>query len=113
MSGPILKGIEETYEVKRSPLAEGLWGALKGGVVGVPAGAVIAHLAGGSGAAGGFIGGLLSAAAFGAGHAMAQDIENKEKESDLRVHLENLKHREPFFYMPPRSLFERAVKNVR
>ena len=113
MSAPLLESIEGREELRRSPIAEGLLGALKGAMIGMPSGYAIGKLSGGSGQSGAFIGGLLAAAAFGAGHAIGQDIQNKEQESGLRVHLENLKEREPFFYMPPKPLFNRLIRDVR
>ena len=113
MKGPALTALEELHQVEKSPTQSALIGAIKGAIIGAPAGAVVSHLSGGSASAGGFIGGLLAAAAFGAANAITKDVENKEQESALRVHLENLKDREPFFYMPPKPLFERLVKHVR
>lgn len=111
--GPVTKGLEEAAVVIKSPLVEAVYGAAKGGVVGGAVGALIGQLSGGSPGKGALLTGLLAAAAFGAGKAAVQDIENKEHEAGLRVHLENLKKREPFFYMPPPRLFRKAVQNVR
>jgi hypothetical protein len=113
MKGPVTEGLEDAQIIKKSPLAEGGYNALKGALLGIPSGYAIGRLSGGSGPAGAFIGGLLAAAAFGATGAIGQDLQNKEQEAELRVHLENLKSREPFFYMPPRHLFAREVNRVR
>lgn len=111
--GPVLKGLEDAAVVVKSPVAEGIAGAAKGALLGAGLGAVAGAASGGSATKGALITALLAAAAFGAGRAVAQDIENKERESELRVHLENLKEREPFFYMPPPKLFRMAVRSVR
>lgn len=111
--GPITRTLEETQEIVKSPFLEGLSGVARGGVIGAPLGAIVGHLSGGSALKGGFAGGLLAAAAFGAANYLTKDIQNTETEAEMRVHLENLKDREPFFFMPPRPLFARAVKSVR
>ena len=111
--GILLDSIETEKRLEKSPLMEGLLQSAQGAALGAAGGALIANFSGGSPKSGAFIGSLLAAAAFGVGKAMAQDIHNKEEESELRVYLNNIKEREPFYYMPPKPLFDRAVKRVR
>ena len=111
--GIVLDTIEAEKRLEKSPFIEGLLHSAKGALLGAPTGALIAGFSGGSAKSGAFIGSLLAAAAFGVGKAMAQDLHNKEQEAELRIYLEHIKDREPFYYMPPKPLFDQAVRRVR
>lgn len=101
MKGPFLEYLEQKEKAEKSPAAQGLLGAAKGALVGAPVGAAIGLLSGRGPFLTGFIGAALLGGALGTVEAVSQDIANKEREAEMKVYLENLKNREPFFFEPP------------
>ena len=101
---PLTWTIEEDQKLIKSPFVNSLLAAAKGALVGGTVGAGANAIRGGSAgkglAAGALLGGLLA----GAAKYYEQEVSNINREAELKYHAENLKRREPFFFMPPPAM---------
>jgi hypothetical protein len=76
---------------------------LKAALMGMPIGAGIQAVRGGNVAAGAALGALIPGLLAGLAAASEQKLENLNAEGMIRYHAQNIKDREPMFFMPPRQ----------
>lgn len=98
----IPKAMDEAAAFERSPAMAGLMAGLKAALVGAPIGAGVQAMRGQSAAGGAALGALIPGLLAGLGAASAQKLENLNTEAAMRYHAQNIKDREPMFFMPPR-----------
>lgn len=99
--------IDKAVEFERSPMAEGFMAGLKAALIGAPIGAGVNALRGGGAGTGAIVGALIPGLIAGLARASTQKLENLNAEAALRYHTENIKAREPMFFMPPRQTLGR------
>lgn len=97
-------------QLRKSPAVEGFISGFKAALVGGPVAATYALLSGGKRPllAGG-LGALGAGAVVGGLAAAKQEIDNRVREAELRYHLNNMKDREPYGFLPPQPLLRRAL----
>lgn len=100
--GLINKGLDEAAAFERSPTAAGFIAGLKAALIGGPIGAGAFALKGGNPAMGALLGALIPGLVTGLSTASTQKLENLNTEAYMRYHAQNIKDREPMFFMPPR-----------
>ena len=109
------KTVDEAVAIERSPLVEGFIAGLKAALVGAPVGAAATSLAGKGALPGALAGALIPGLVAGLAAAGNQKMENLNTEAVIRYHTENIKQREPMFFMPPRQYmgkyFSRRLKD--
>ena len=94
--------IDVAAQAEKSPLVEGFVAGLKAALLGAPIGAGVQALRDKSPMTGAVIGAVIPGLLAGLARAGEQKIENLGTEAALRYHAENIKEREPYFFMPPR-----------
>lgn len=98
---PVTTTIRETKILESSPFVRGFLAGMKGAILGAPMGGFVQALRGKDPIMGAIVGGLGAALAAGGAKALTQSVENTEFEENMRYHVENMKDREPFLFMPP------------
>jgi len=101
------EAIEKTVQVERSPMVEGFVAGLKAALMGVPIGAGIQALRGKDPVTGAIVGGVVPGLLAGLTRASEQKLKNLNTEAIIRYHTQNIKEREPMFFMPPRQFLGR------
>lgn len=96
-------GIDEAVHLEKSPIAEGFVSGLKAALMGAPVGAMIQAARGKDPVAGALLGALIPGLIAGLAKGTTKKLENLNTEAALRYHAENIKNREPMFFMPPRQ----------
>jgi hypothetical protein len=114
MSNPIIPTSVREFEQEKntwekSPTVQGALGALRGAAVGAPVVGFANALRGGSPLLGGIAGALGLGILAGLYSATQQRVENIDREAGLRYYAEQLKGREPFFFMPPPRLLDKLL----
>ena len=107
--GVVPEALGETSAWTKSPFIQGFLAGMKGFMVGAPTGALVQALRGKSPLVGGIVGGLGAGLVTGIAKATHQKLENVSAEEDFRYHINQIKGREPFVFMPPPPLLRRAV----
>lgn len=97
------EGLDQAVHFEKSPLTAGFMAALKAALLGAPLGAGIQAMRGHNAAAGALVGAVVPAVIAGISAASTQKVENLNTEAVLRYHAQNIKDREPLFFMPPRQ----------
>jgi hypothetical protein len=110
--GLVSSSIGETKYLEKSPFIQGFLAGLKGALIGAPTGAAVQVLRGKSPLLGAVIGGLGAGLVSGLARASAQKLENISSEESLRYHVEQMKAREPFVFMPPPASFGRLFTRM-
>jgi len=110
--GIVPSSIGETKYLEKSPFIQGFLAGLKGALIGAPTGAAIQAMRGKNPLLGAVIGGLGAGFASGLAKATAQKLENVSEEEALRYHVEQMKAREPFVFMPPPASFGRLFTRM-
>jgi hypothetical protein len=105
--GLVAEGLDEVASLKRSPITAGFIAGLKAALLGAPIGAGIQAARGHSAMGGAVLGGLTTGLVAGITAGAAQKTENLNEEAYLRYYANNIKAREPMFFMPPRSQMAR------
>ena len=95
--------IDKSVQLERSPLAEGFMAGLRAALMGAPIGAGVNALRGGNAGTGALVGALIPGIIAGLARASAQKVENLNTEAAIRYHAQNIKDREPMFFMPPKQ----------
>lgn len=95
------EGIDTTVRLEKSPAVEGFIRGFKAALLGAPVGAAANAIRGGSAVNGALVGALIPGIIAGLARASSQKLENLETEAELRYHTNNIKAREPMFFMPP------------
>lgn len=111
--GFVPTSVGETVHLEKSPFIQGFLAGIKGALVGAPTGAVVQALRGRSPLLGAIIGGLGAGILSGAAKASVQKIENVSTEEAMRYHIEQMKSREPFVFMPPPPTLARVFTRMR
>ena len=106
---PETLGDKSTFE--KSPFIQGFLAGIRGVIVGAPVGAIAQAARGRNPLVGAIVGGLGAGVATGLARGVAQKLENIESEENFRYHLNQIKSREPFVFMPPPELFRRALRS--
>ena len=108
MSGPdnrslVGTGIDEATYLQKSPAAEGFMAGLKAALMAAPIGAGVQALRGKDPLIGAIIGAAGAGLVAGLARSSSRKLENLDTEAALRYHAQNIKEREPMFFMPPRQ----------
>jgi hypothetical protein len=99
--GLVPKTVGETKYLEKSPFVQGFIAGVKGALLGGAGGAAVQVFRGKSPLLGALIGGLGAGIASGLSKGVSQDVENISTEEAMRYHMERMKSREPFIFMPP------------
>lgn len=100
-------------QLRKSPAVEGFIAGFKAALVGGPVAATYALLSGGKRPllAGG-LGALGAGAVVGGLAAVKQEVDNRVREAELRYHMNNMRDRDPYGFLPPRPLLGRAISQI-
>jgi hypothetical protein len=96
-------GMDEAAHFEKSPVAEGFVAGLKAALLGAPVGAAVQALRGKDALTGALLGAVIPGLLAGLAKGGTRKLENLSTEADLRYHAQNIKDREPMFFMPPRQ----------
>lgn len=97
------EGLDQTAYLERSPVTAGFMAGLKAAIIGAPVGAGVQALRGKDAATGALMGAVGAAIIAALAKSGKQKLENLNTEAALRYHADNIKSREPLFFMPPRQ----------
>ncbi len=100
-------GIDEAKHFEKSPVTEGFIAGLKAALLGAPVGASIQMMRGKNPVAGAVLGALVPGILAGLAASSEKKLENLSTEAAIRYHAQNIKEREPMFFMPPRQMLGR------
>lgn len=101
------ESIDTAAQFERSPTMEGFITGLKAALMGMPIGAGIQAVRGKNVAVGALLGAAIPGIIAGITSAGKQKVENLGTEAALRYHAQQIKEREPMFFMPPRQYLGR------
>lgn len=110
--GPVTRGIEEAQVWDSSPFIRGLISGTKGALLAAPIAAAVQALRGRDPLLGGILAALGTGALLGTSRALEQKVKNQEIEGQIRYHAEQLKNREPLFFLPPPNQFGRLFSRL-
>ena len=102
--GLLSSSLDEARAFEKSPITSGVMAGLKAALMGAPIGAGIQMARGQSATPGAILGALIPGLLAGFSAAGEQKIENLNTEAMMRYHANNIKSREPMFFMPPRQV---------
>lgn len=98
------EGIDKATALRESPITKGFITGLKAALIGAPVGAAVQAFRGHDALTGAVLGAVIPGLLAGLASGGAKKLENLSAEADLRYHAQNIKDREPTFFLPPRSL---------
>lgn len=96
-------GIDETVHFKESPISSGFMAGLKYALMGAPVGAAVEALRGHDALTGAVLGAVIPGVLAAIAKGGTKKLENLDTEAYLRYHAEQIKAREPEFFLPPRQ----------
>ena len=111
--GLVPSSLGETTHWEKSPFIQGFIAGFKGALMGAPAGAAVQAIRGKDPIIGALIGGLGVGVLSGVARASAKKLESVSAEEAMRYHILQMKGREPFVFMPPSSLLQKALLRMR
>jgi hypothetical protein len=96
-------GIDRSVTFREAPATSGFMTGLKAALIGAPVGAAVQALRGHDALAGALLGAIIPGLLAGLAKAGTKKLENLGTEAELRYHAQNIKDREPEFFLPPRQ----------
>lgn len=96
-------GLDRAATFEESPVTRGFMAGLKAAIIGAPVGAAVQAFRGHDALGGAVLGALIPGILAGLARAGAKKVQNLDTEAYLRYHADQIKSREPEFFLPPKQ----------